>query len=159
MEYAVRLYLVRHATPLSQEEDPARPLSRRGRKEAESVAAFIARREGVTASRIFHSAKTRAMETAEIIAAHLNLIGNLQETDALKPNDDPAIWEERLAGWEEDVMLVGHLPHLDRLAALLICRNPDVGVIDFPPAGTACLARNDAGGWKIEWMVAPGILA
>ncbi len=110
-------------------------------------------------SRIFHSEKTRAAETAEILAAHLDCIGNLRESDALKPNDDPSVWEQRLAGWNEDVMLVGHLPHLDRLAALLICRNPDVTVIDFPPAGAACLARNEAGGWNIEWMVAPGILA
>ena len=37
------------------------------------------------------------------------------------PNDDPMIWVGRLTEEHNDLMLVGHLPHLSpRLASLLL---------------------------------------
>ena len=155
----MKLYLVRHATPLSKDEDPRRPLSGRGKIEAETIAAFLAGRgvEGVRS--IFHSGKARAAETAGIVAGHLTPVVKPEEMDGLRPNDDPKCWIDRLAQRNEDMMLVGHLPNIERLLSLLVCAHADARIVEFPPAGAACLKRDDEGAWTIGWMIYPGILA
>jgi phosphohistidine phosphatase len=56
------------------------------------------------------------------------------------------------------MVLVGHLPHLARLAALLTCGNQESGVINFKMAGMVCLRRMDAGRWAVEWMLIPELI-
>ena len=45
-------------------------------------------------------------------------------------------------------MVVGHLPHLNRLAALLISGDVELGLMEFPPATMVCCSR-DGSKWKI----------
>jgi phosphohistidine phosphatase len=155
----MKLYLVRHATPKPAGEDPARPLSGKGIEEAGVIASFLMRGTEGAVRRILHSGKRRARETAEIIADHLDLAGGVEETDGLRPNDNPAIWGDRCTVEDEDVMLVGHLPHLERLAAFLVCGETGGGIMRFAPASAACLARDDDGAWSIEWVITPGVLS
>ena len=83
------LYLVQHAEAKSEEEDPARGLTEKGVQDVRDVSASA--KMNVTASRIYHSGKTRAMQTAQILADHLNLEKDLSATDGLAPSDDPSI--------------------------------------------------------------------
>ena len=59
---------------------------------------------------------------------------------------------------EEDVMLVGHLPHLANLASLLLTGEKDEAVIDFRMGGVACMKKDWPGHWLVEWMMGPDIL-
>lgn len=158
----MRLYLVRHAEAKSDLEDPARPLSVRGEQEIGAVAGHLAKL-GIRVERIFHSSKLRARQTAAVIGGAFEgsyrarpLV--VEESDGLAPSDDPSIWAGRLAEMAEDIMLVGHLPHLARLAALLLCGDPEEELISFPPAGVVCLEGGGGGRWSIVWMITPGTL-
>ncbi len=152
------LYLVRHAQALSKYEDPQRPLSDQGRADIRKVAAFLGARGMVQVRRILHSGKLRARQTAEALAERLKATGSVSETDGLAPLDDPTVWAGCLADTDEDLMLVGHLPHMSKLAALLITGGADQPVVMFKPGGVVCLERDDEGRWSLRWMVVPELL-
>lgn len=121
------------------------------------MAAFLGDR-GIQVSRILHSGKLRARQTAEALAKRLKAPGGVSETDGLNPLDDPAVWAERLATEREDLMLVGHLPHMSRLAALLLAGDADQPIVQFQMGGVVCLSRDDEGRWSVDWLVVPQIL-
>jgi phosphohistidine phosphatase len=148
------LYLVQHAEAQKKEENPERDLTEKGRLDIESVAHHVKRLK-VEVNQIFHSGKTRARSTAAVLAWHLRPPAGISEAPGLAPLDDPEIWAERIAQMDEDVMLVGHLPHLARLAALLISGDKEKGVINFQMGGVVRLRRMDAGQWAVDWMVIP----
>src|SRR3954469_7788108 len=110
----MRVYLVRHGEAKSEDVDPDRHLTDDGADAVERIARDAVKDSGVRPARIVHSAKARARQTAQIWAG---LVGaEVSEAEGLSPNDDPAVWATRLQDEPDDVMLVGHLPHLERLA-------------------------------------------
>lgn len=151
------LYLVQHGDAKKEDEDPSRPLSDKGRHDISRVASYISHLN-ISVLRLFHSAKLRAKQTAEILFEHLRPVKGLSEVDGLSPLDDPQIWAERLKDIPDDLILVGHLPHLGRLASLLLCENPEKNVISFRMAGIVCLKRDDSGTWSLQWMLTPEIV-
>ncbi len=151
------LYLVRHAEAKNEYEDPARPLNEKGLAEIRKAARY-AEKAGVRVSRILHSDKTRAIETASVLAAHLKPEGGVAGSDGLSPGDDPAIWARRVAGCDEDMMLVGHLPHLARLASLILSVDSGKDIISFENAAVVCLQR-EITKWSIRWMIVPEMIA
>jgi phosphohistidine phosphatase len=151
------LYLVQHAEAKREEEDPQRGLTEKGLSDIEKTASF-AERAGVNVSRIFHSGKTRALQTADVLSRHLKPQKGISQSDGLAPMDDPYLWFKRTMDMDEDVMLVGHLPHLARLADLLLYGDTDKGIIDFRMGCIVCLKRADDGSWSIQWMVTPEIM-
>jgi phosphohistidine phosphatase len=153
----MRLYLVQHGLAKSEEEDPERPLSDKGAFESERVAAHLASR-GIKVQRIFHSSKLRARETARIFARHLKAENAVLERDGLAPKDDPAIWKARLDAEEDDILLVGHLPHQAMLASSLLCGESDRDIIRFRNSGVVCLDRGDNRSWSVSWMLVPHLV-
>ena len=151
------LYLVQHAEAASEAEDAARDLTQKGRMDIESVAHHL-KRLNLQVSQIFHSGKTRAQSTARVLARHLQPPAGISAAQGLAPLDDPEIWADRIAKLDEDTMLVGHLPHLANLAALLITGNKGNSVINFQMGGAVCLRRMESGHWAVDWMVVPGTI-
>ncbi len=127
------LYLVQHAEAKKEEEDPERGLTDQGFKDIARSAIF-ARKLKVKVSGIHHSGKKRAMQTAQMLADHLKPEKGILQTDGLAPMDDPAVWTRRLAKMDEDVMLVGHLPYLAKLAGLLLAGDKEKMFVDFKMA-------------------------
>ena len=150
----MEFYLVRHGEAKAEHEDPERPLSEKGRREVEQVARAAAQR-GIQISEILHSDKLRAKETAEILANSLSPWSGIREIKGLSPEDDPLVIKVELESAKKPLMLVGHLPHLARLASLLITGDSERQVIEFPPAAIACLSQAK-GRWEIKWTLAPG---
>ncbi len=150
------LYLARHGEANPATFDAEKKLSVKGTRDVNLTGAHIAKANAAV-DRIWHSGKARAVQTAAILAGHLLYEKTVERADGLAPNDDPAIWAERLEAINENIMLVGHLPHIARLAALLLCSNPDRNIIDFHAAGIACLKRLETH-WTIEWVITPDIL-
>ncbi len=148
------LYLVQHAEAKKEEEDPERGLTDQGFKDIARTAIF-AQKLGVKVNGIHHSGKKRAMQTAQMLADHLKPGKGIAQTDHLASMDDPAVWAKRLAGLNEDAMLVGHLPYLAKLAGLLLSGDTEKTFVDFKMAGIVCLKRLDDGRWALEWMVVP----
>lgn len=122
------------------------------------MAAFLGGLTNLSLNAIFHSGKTRARQTAEVLAEHLHPAKGGRETDALNPMDDASIWAKRLESIEDDTMLVGHLPHLSKLASLLLCQDENKRVIAFQMAGTVSLTRDESGNYAVAWMLIPRML-
>lgn len=155
----MRLYLVQHGEAKSEAEDAQRPLSDAGRQAVEKVARQAAR-AGVRPQAVLHSGKLRAQQTAEILARHLHPAPGPETVSGLAPNDDPASASELAQTATADTMLVGHLPHLSRLASLLLVNNADTQPVRFQMGGIVCLERDSPGSrWGLRWLLTPEIAA
>jgi phosphohistidine phosphatase len=152
----MNLYLVQHGESLAKDIDPVRPLSEQGRRHVRKMARFAAKSGCVNLTHILHSGKLRARQTAEIFSESLGISPPVHSDD-LAPMDDPAIWAQRCEELAEDTMLVGHLPHLARLAGTLLCGGPETAPINFRMGGIVALAREERQ-WSLQWMVVPDIL-
>ena len=150
------VYLMRHGEAVSEREDPARPLSRQGETDVRELAGLLAHRFRLMPGHIFHSPKLRAAQTASIISQALPLAPAPEEMDGLRPSDDPAVWSQHLEVMDKDVMLVGHLPHLPRLASLLLLADTGKDILDFTPGTVVCLEKT--GRWRVKWMISPQTL-
>lgn len=149
----MRLYLAQHGLAREPSEDPQRPLSDQGREDVSRVAGFLSLFARPQPLVIAHSGKLRAQQTAEMFAEAWG-VKDVRVMPDLAPNDDPAVWSAHLAGMDEDVMLVGHLPHLQRLAGLLLCDDVSRTPLTFRQGGVACMERQ-GGNWSLQWMVVP----
>jgi len=150
----VRCYLVRHGAAAPGPDDRARPLTPEGRAEVEATTrALLA--HGVEVAAIHHSGLARARETAEILGRALAPGGGVHATTGLAPEDDPDVARAELELATEPLMLVGHLPHLARLAAALVGAAGVEG-FRFTP-GTALGLRRDLGGWELDLVVPPRV--
>jgi phosphohistidine phosphatase len=154
----MKFYLVQHGQAKPKEMDPERPLSETGTADLGKITAFINTNVYLKAATIFHSGKLRAKQTAEILAKQIKPMPGVSQAEGLDPTADPTIWVDRLKGMQEDIILVGHLPHLDRLASLLLVGDQDRSVVTFHNAGIVCLVRDDNKRWSIDWIVTPEIL-
>jgi phosphohistidine phosphatase len=150
----VKLYLVQHGQAKAEHDDPERPLTAGGIDDVDRVARLAVGQLDIRPARVLHSGKTRARQTAESWGGLLDV--DVEQADALAPNDDPTIWVGRLAKENDDIMLVGHLPHLARLAALLLLGAADRPVIQFHQGGLVALERTDEG-WVAEVVLPPQV--
>ena len=150
--------MVQHAEAKPQAEDPARPLSEKGQEDIRRVANFI-KAKGIEVSKIFHSGKLRAKQTAEALAEGISSAGGVEQAEGLASLDDPGIWMNRLKEELEDLVLVGHLPYLSKLAGLLLAGDPERKVVEFRNGGVVCLERDEDGNWSVGWVLTPELLA
>jgi hypothetical protein len=81
----------------------------------------------------------------------------VQHGDALPKEVDPPA-AEWIAGSSVDVMLVGHLPFMAKLASRLIAGSEDSNALLFSPGSVACLERTEEKGWTLAWMIRPELL-
>jgi len=154
----MRVYLVQHGLAKDEIEDVERPLSAQGREDVTRTAGFLSLFEKPSPVKIVHSGKLRAAQTAEMFAEAWGGIP-VEHTLDLAPNDDPSVWSAHLASMSDDVMLVGHLPYLQRLAGLLICGDPAREVVHFRNGGVVCLQKSGLEkreiGWRMLWHINP----
>lgn len=154
------LHLVRHADAGNPEAwagpDAARPLSDKGRAQAERLGSFLADHE-FRSDAIISSPRLRALQTAEIVAVHLGVVVTTDDRlggpldlgglDAvLRDAQDP-----------DDPMLFGHDPDFSEFVADL-CGAANV------PMRKGALARIEAdrplqaGGGTLRWLISPDAL-
>jgi phosphohistidine phosphatase len=150
----MRVYLVRHG---KASKDPAipsdaeRPLTARGRSDAEALARLVAA-SGIQVHQIRHSGLLRAQQTAEIFALHLNPPGGVVAVDGLLFDDPVESLARDLIQEPEPVMFVGHNPFMERLVSLLLTGNPDRVPVSLGTSSTVCL-ENTEGVWSALWVL------
>ena len=154
----MHLYLVQHGEAWSKEHDPERSLSEGGNEAVNEVNNFLEENCRIEVDTIYHSGKRRALETADILSKSVAAENGLKETEGLAPMDDPSLWEKKLRDMHQNVMLVGHLPHLSKLAGLLLTGDASRAPVQFHQGGIVCLFRNEDHQWMIDWVVIPEIL-
>lgn len=155
----MRLLIARHGQAVSKMENPDRPLSDDGRAEVKRVAGFLAE-GGISTSRILHSGKARAAETAAIYADVIGGQCDIEEVTGLKPNDNPREITQKIHAMDTDLLIAGHLPHLGRLASLLLSGDDSGAMIAVPTASVICLERGHRSDeWYLLWMIDPALLS
>ena len=153
----MQLYLVQHGEAKPKEADPDRPLTDDGRREVERTAAVLAKL-GLSVDCIWHSGKTRADQTAQVLAAALAPSQGVVRRDGLAPNDPVKPVRKELASATADVMVVGHLPFLAKLASALLAGDKNAGVVAFRYGCVVCIARAADGSHALRWMLTPDLL-
>jgi phosphohistidine phosphatase len=153
----MKLYLVQHGAALSRLEDPGRPLSEQGMQDVHAVAAFLGK-VPVRVSRVWHSGKLRAAQTAEILATALLSGGKVEAVEGLNPNDPVEEFATDADVWDEDTLVVGHLPFMSRLVSLLLNGEMNAEPVQYQPGSVVCLERIDAEQWVMLWMLRPELL-
>ncbi|KPJ99176.1 MAG: phosphohistidine phosphatase [Desulfobacterales bacterium SG8_35] len=148
------LFLVQHGKSLAKEKDPDQSLSREGLAETQAMAALAAE-NNVQVMRIMHSGKKRALQTAEIFVKTLEPEAGITKGAGLAPLDDVTVFAATLNN-EENIMVVGHLPFMERLVSYLVAGAPERQVIKFQNSSIICLETEDASEpWFIRWALFP----
>jgi phosphohistidine phosphatase len=141
-----------------EESDPDRPLSPAGREGVVAVARHAAA-HGVSVDRVVHSGKTRAAQTAAVLAEALGCT-DVAAVAGLRPNDPVEAATGALVDRERtgSLAIVGHLPSLDRMASLLVAGDAAAHVVAFRNAGLVKLVPSSAGpGFAVAWILTPGL--
>ena len=154
----MKLYLVQHGDAVGKDVDPERPLSAQGTRDVAALAAFL-QEASVTVERLWHSGKLRARQSAELLAGQTLPGGAPEPISGIAPNDSVTAFARDADVWEQDTLVVGHLPFLARLVALLVTGDPDREVVSYRPGSVVCLERNATDGWAVRWMLRPELLA
>ena len=152
----MRIYLVQHGDALTKEIDPERPLSEKGRADVTAVARLLAR-SATGVARVVHSSKLRAAQTADLLAAPLAPGTVVEAMGGLGPNDPVEPVVNELLAITADIMLVGHLPFMGKLAARLVAGDEKLSIAAFVPGTVLCMEAGDDGGFSIAWMTGPAL--
>jgi phosphohistidine phosphatase len=148
------IYLIRHAHALAGEDDAARPLSPKGKRQIRIMTRFLRKSGRLKAREVWHSPLERAKDTAERLANGLHGDASLTEKSGMEPASDPTNLAKRLAKQRRPVAIVGHEPHLSTLATLLLLGRAEQPFLVLKKCSITALERK-AGRWRLRWQVSP----
>jgi phosphohistidine phosphatase len=147
----MRVYLMRHATAQEPGSGPdaARPLTEQGRREARDAGdALRDRKAAVTA--ILSSPRTRARETAELVASALGGGVTVQLRERLTCGSTAALYLDEIRSVKAgEVLLVAHNPELSAFASALVCE-----AVSFSPS-TICAVDLESDDARLVWLRHP----
>lgn len=150
------IYLVQHGLSLPKTEDPEKGLSAQGVSETEQIAE-VAAAYRIAVDCILHSGKKRALQTAAIFKKVLLPPRDIRPRDGLGPLDDVSPWPRQLMD-RHGLMLVGHLPFMEKLTGLMTTGSADVNPFRFQNSGIVCLDPIEGHDrWQIKWTLSPHI--
>jgi len=147
----MRVCLVHHADAVGPQDDPQRPLSDLGRRQAAWLADVI-RDRGFRPTAIWHSGKLRSRQTAEAFLHARNPFAEFRMVRGLRPDDPPDWLRDALTAETREVLAVGHMPNLPALARML-----SQAAQEFPLHGVVGFERVEGGGWREFLRAAPAL--
>ncbi len=150
----MRLYLVQHGEAVDKSVDPDRPLSGQGEEDVRCIASILAG-AGAAPNKIFHSGKTRARQTAEILDGAVNAKGGAAEVSGIAPLDSVTEFAANISEIDEDTMFCGHQPFMGRLVSHLLAGNEELPLVEYSPGSVACLEGRSASDWVLRWFLRP----
>ena len=154
----MKLYCVRHGEAQPVDVDPQCGLSVTGKEDVTAVAQQLHSQQ-LYIPHILHSSKLRAVQTAQIFAQALG-VEQVTETETLLDVDaevQPLL--EMIHSWNQDTMLVGHMPFMEKLvSALVIGDENNYPIVNFLPGTVICLEFNEQRRWVINWLLRPSIV-
>jgi phosphohistidine phosphatase len=164
----MNLYLLRHglAEDLGTDgltKDSERPLTAKGEEKLRKIAAGMEALE-LTFDVILSSPYLRARQTAEIIVEALHARKKIEFSEALTPGGIAKKLIEllnRVNPEPQNVLLVGHEPHLSDLISLLVSGKPGCGVI-MKKGGLCKLTAESLRHGRcadLQWLLTPGQMA
>jgi len=155
----MNIFIIRHAKAVDKDapvDDGHRPLTARGRRDAEEVGELLREAE-VELDAIVTSPLVRAVETAELVAVGLRFDGGLDVAPELSPGRHPQAVVEEVILPRADldaVAVVGHEPQLGALLSALLGQPAP-----SPAKGAAIKLAWDGpeSPARFKWVVKPGM--
>ena len=151
-----QIYFAQHGLAVDKSENPDRPLSAEGIRQTQAIADQL-KNSSIPVSQIFHSGKLRAQQTTDIFAIALSAPSTFHDDMAPMDNCNKLISNLKT----DNVLYVGHLPHLDKVISTLVTKDESSKVLQFVNSGIVCLSQvdnNDSGYYSISWYLAPELL-
>ena len=153
----MELYLVQHGEAISKEDDREQLLTSKGKKDVKTMSQFLSG-GGLEIDTIWHSTKKRAIETAEIIAKFLSPKNGIFEKEGLGPNDPIDRIIPDLVCEVGNLMIVGHLPFLEKLVSVVLMGSEFTKIFNFQAGGIVGLGQDqEDGSWFIRFAVIPDL--
>lgn len=146
------IYIIQHGEALSEEINPERPLSEKGKKDIQNLGRFL-KKFVTNAKLIYHSPKKRAVETAELIRNELGKL-KLVEIGSLLPKEKPEEVLDLINESREDLIIVGHMPHLGKLSGKILTGFEENCIFSFSP-GSLLILENIEKEWKVLAFISP----
>ena len=158
------VYVLRHGVADERDyrkypDDDLRPLIPEGIDKLTRQAKGL-KAAGLSLDLVISSPLVRAVQTAEVIMAGLEIASELAYSEALVPEAHPYLLLEELANKHsgvERVMVVGHEPHMSSFVSMVV--SGDQGGFIHLKKGALCklrIPRLDGvkSGW-LEWLMTP----
>ena len=153
----MELYLVQHAEAKTKDEDPERGLTDLGFANVRKTAGFVNKLD-ISVETIFHSDKLRAKQTANELAEAIKSVTELKQRSGIAPMDDISSMKDEIQRSDNNLMVVGHLPYMAKLASALLCGNEKQNAVCFQNSCIVMLIRDEENkGWSVKWMITPNI--
>ena len=148
---------MQHGDALPKSIDPERPLSEKGIDDVRGIASFL-RNADIVLDKIIHSGKKRAEETADIMSKALSCTNGISISDSINPNDDVSSFINNLDKNLEVMLVVSHLPFVNKLVSHLCCANENNAIVDYLPGSIVCIEGGEDVDWRICWMLRPELI-
>ena len=156
----MKLYIVRHgaAEPSAAGGDSNRKLTGEGKDICRKMAAAL--KGKIKVDSVFSSPLIRARQTTEIFTAMLDLSLKIGISEELTPGSSVSDTIQELTSLgNENIMIVGHNPHLSDLTAALVS---DGSLrVDMKKAAVLCIGFSGsvrAGSGDLRWLAVPRLL-
>jgi phosphohistidine phosphatase len=157
--FIMKLYCVRHGQAMSSDQDLERPLTQDGEQAITRLANFF-KQSGLELSHILHSTKLRARQTATILGQALATPQVIECESILDEDSNVQPMVEMVQSWNEDTMLVGHMPFMPKLVNALTLGDASIApIINFTPGTVVCLEHCQNGRWVVSWVMSPDVLS
>lgn len=145
------LFLVQHGMSAPKDVDPEKGLSSQGRIETERIAQ-VAKAYEIKVDKIVHSGKKRAEQTAVYYHDALSLTTPLESIQGINPLDDVRPFANNLTPGLE-LMVVGHMPFMQRLVSYLTTGSEEIRVYQFQNSGIVCMDKTKELDGTIDWFL------
>jgi phosphohistidine phosphatase len=150
----MKLYLIQHGKSVSKEEDPQRPLNEEGRICTQRIGQFL-KSKNIKVDSMWHSSKLRSIQTAQILSGFITTTKIMERQD-LNPLDPVDKFPQEIDNLNKDLIIVGHLPFLQKLTSLLLVGSQELDLVSFVYSGVVCLEKKE--NWKLAWFLVPQII-
>ncbi len=151
----MKLYLMRHGQAAPQGSSQHVSLTPRGKMDVQRMADFMLEQQ-VHVDRIWHSPKTRACQTAAIVAETLKKSDTLSERPDLTPESEVESVIQDLQKFaerdDEDLLIVSHMPFLPRLTYVLLSMDQYPSALEFHTSTLVCFELNEPFAWHLNWL-------
>ena len=156
------IYLLRHASANHYDpakEDDKRPIDKTGEQQSHDVGRALAALD-LELDVIISSPLTRAMQTAEIVAAELGHKDKIVTDEALRPEASYEAFEDLLkrSGKKKAVLVVGHNPSMTEFLVQMLSGSGSGEFIDFKKGAVAKVEKDGSQRGVLKWCLTPKVI-
>lgn len=158
----MEIYFLRHASAGQYSpgtNDEKRPIDKTGEQQCRDVGRALAALD-LKLDAIISSPLTRALQTAQIVAAELGHKDKIVTDDALRPEASYQQFEGLLARYDKKpaIMVVGHNPSMTEFLLQMLSGSDAASFMDFKKGAVAKVERDGRQQAMLKWCLTPKVV-